>query len=87
MPYKNLPPHIRLRPEVQDAWHLLHEERLDKIESRQSSSEDARHGKTFHTPIGDYPQWLLPIIVALAALVVIVRPEIILAIIERVGDR
>lgn len=87
MPYKQLPDHIRLRPEVQDAWHLHHEARLDKIESRQLSSEDARHEKTFHTPIGDYPQWLLPILVALAALIIIVRPEIVLALIERVADR
>jgi len=87
MPYKDLPPAIRVLPEVQDAWHHRHEERLDKIESRQSKNEDARHEKTFHTPIGDYPQWLLPILVALAALIIIVRPEIVLALIERVADR
>ena len=80
MPIRKLPPTIRQIPEVSDAWHHHHAERLEDHENRLQHLERGFHlsnllGKPVKTPLGDLP---LPIAIAGAGFTMWKYPEAVL---------
>jgi hypothetical protein len=83
MPFHRLPDHIRKHPDVQDAWHHHHAERIDKIESHQSKNDGLGHlthalfaGKV-KTPWGDLP---LPLAIIAAGYTIYKNPDLLLGL-------
>lgn len=80
MPLRKIPPHIRQSPEVSDAWHHHHSERLEDHENRLQHLERGFHlsnmlGKSVKTPLGDLP---LPLVLAGSGFIAWKYPETVL---------
>lgn len=80
MPIRKLPPTIRQIPEVSDAWHHHHAERIEDHENRLHSLESGFHlsnmlNKQVKTPVGDLP---LPLAIAGGATLIWWKPDLLL---------
>lgn len=80
MPIRKLPPTIRQIPEVSDAWHHHHAERIEDHENRLHSLECGFHlsnmlNKQVKTPVGDLP---LPLAIAGGATLIWWKPDLLL---------
>lgn len=80
MPIRKIPPHIRQSPEVSDAWHHHHSERLEDHENRLTHLERGFHisnmlGKPVKTPLGDLP---LPLVIAASGFIAWKYPDMVL---------
>lgn len=80
MPIRKLPPTIRQIPEVSDAWHHHHAERIEDHENRLQHLERGFHlsnllNKQVKTPLGDLP---LPLAIAGGATLIWWKPDLLL---------
>lgn len=80
MPIRRLPPTIRQIPEVSDAWHHHHAERIEDHENRLQHLERGFHlsnllNKQVKTPLGDLP---LPLAIAGGATLIWWKPDLVL---------
>lgn len=80
MPIRRLPPTIRQIPEVSDAWHHHHAERIEDHENRLQHLERGFHlsnllNKQVKTPLGDLP---LPLAIAGVATLIWWKPDLVL---------
>ena len=80
MPIRRLPPTIRQIPEVSDAWHHHHAERIEDHENRLQHLERGFHlsnllNKQVKTPLGDLP---IPLAIAGGATLIWWKPDLVL---------
>lgn len=80
MPIRKIPPSIRQTPEVSDAWHHHHAEKIEEHESRLQRLEHGWHlsnmlGKSVKTPLGELP---LPLAITAGGLIIWKYPDTVL---------
>jgi hypothetical protein len=81
MPFRKLPPEVQDTLTVHTAWLRNHSERLDTLESQPSKTDSPRpRDGDVQTPIGRLP---LPLLVLCALMLVILKPELAVKLLEK----